>query len=166
MHGIDCVCRYATRLRSGRSTNEANGDLEIDLASGIAAFESKHFKQAAKLLSPLAERGHPEAQYRLAIMAQNGLGMVANEPLALKYMRAAAQTGLGLAQHGLGFMYLEGECVDKDPAQAVEWFTRAAEQGLQGSMTTLGIMYREGNGVARDEALASKWLRQAGFDDV
>ena len=89
-------------------------DVEMDLSSGIAAFETKSFTQAKMFLAPLAEAGNPEAQYRMAIMAQNGLSMVENPLMAYKYMKAAAEAGLGLAIHGLGFMYLEGECVDQD----------------------------------------------------
>jgi TPR repeat protein len=79
---------------------------DMDLSSGIAAFESKQFSRAVGLLGPLAEAGDPQAQYRVAIMAQNGLGMLENPLQAFKYMRAAAEAGLGVAQHGLGFMYL------------------------------------------------------------
>ena len=104
-------------------------DHDMNMSSGIAAFEAKHFSTAIQFLSPLAEEGNADAQYRMAIMAQNGLGMVENPELALRYMRAAAEAGLGLAQHGLGFMYLEGECADKDPAEAVKWFRKAAQAG-------------------------------------
>ncbi len=61
--------------------------LDMELGSGIAAFESKHFASATKLLSGLAESGNPEAQYRMAIMAQNGLGMTVNQLMAYKYMK-------------------------------------------------------------------------------
>ncbi|WP_419583622.1 tetratricopeptide repeat protein, partial [Thiolapillus sp.] len=104
---------------------------EMALNSGIAAFEAKHFVRAAELLEPLAEAGNAEAQYRVAIMAQNGLGMVENQLQAYKNMKAAAEAGLPFAQHGLGFMYLEGECVDKDGKKALAWFMKGAEQGLQ-----------------------------------
>ena len=97
-----------------------NEQLDMELSSGIAAFEGKHFAIAAQTLSPLAEQGNPDAQYRMAIMLQNGLGMTVNELLAYKYMKQAAEAGLALAQHGLGFMYLEGECVEKSGARAVE----------------------------------------------
>jgi len=48
-------------------------DARMSLSSGIAAFEGKHFSQAMMLLSPLADQGEVEAQYRMAIMLQNGL---------------------------------------------------------------------------------------------
>lgn len=148
------------------SAKESRGGGEdgMSLASGIAAFEAKHFAQAAALLGPLAGRGSPQAQYRMAIMAQNGLGMVVDAAAALRWMTAAAERGYALAQHGLGFMYLEGECTEADGERAAYWFRRAAEQGLAGSQTTLGMMYQEGRGVARDPKEARRWLRMAGIE--
>ena len=89
-------------------------DQEITLASGISAFEAKQFAHAMKLLTPLAEDSDAEARYRVAIMFQNGLGVVRNEQMAVKWMTLAAEAGHGLAQHGLGFMYMEGDCVPTD----------------------------------------------------
>jgi TPR repeat protein len=151
----------AVHINSQRKTMS---NQEIDLGSGIAAFEGKHFATAMQLLSPLAEQGEVEAQYRVAIMLQNGLLGSQNLPGAVKYMQAAADQGHAMAQHGMGFMYLEGEGVDKDPMQAKAWFEKAAAQGLQGSLTTLGMMYQEGNGVEQDEEKAKEYYRQAGFE--
>ena len=138
---------------------------EVNLASGIAAFEAKNFAQSLALLGPVAEKGVADAQYRLAIMYQNGLGVVRNELLAMKWMVAAANQGFPLAQHGLGFMYMEGDCVAKNGEKAVLWFRRAAEQGMAGSQTTLAMMYETGNGVEQDSEEARKWYRMAGFSD-
>jgi len=145
----------ATRA-TGRS-NRAMSDTSMELSSGIAAFEAKHFTKANQLLSPLAEQGLAEAQYRVAIMHQNGLGVVKNCGTALKWMRAAADAGYALAQHGLGFMHLEGECAPTDPVEAAKWFRRAAEQGLVGSQMTLASLYEQGLGVERNETEARKW---------
>ena len=111
--------------------------LNMDLSSGIAAFEAKHFTRALHLLSPLAELGDPDAQYRLAIMAQNGLGLHKNPLLALRYMQAAAEQGFALAQHGLGFMYMNGDCAIQSNTHAIKWFKLAAAQGLEGSTAIL-----------------------------
>jgi hypothetical protein len=136
-------------------------DATQDMASGMAAFEAKEFAQAWRLLKPLAERGDPQAQHRLAIMCQNGLGMARNDLMAYKWMRAAAESGYALAQHGLGFMYLYGECTEKNEKEAVNWFERAAAQGLVGSAMTLGMMYEQGQGVEKDEATARRWYARA-----
>ncbi|ACL73255.1 conserved hypothetical protein [Thioalkalivibrio sulfidiphilus HL-EbGr7] len=139
-------------------------DDHMDLHSGISAFEAKHFSRAMQLLSPLAEAGNAEAQYRVAIMCQNGLAGAPNPDAAARWMRVAAEQGHPMAQHGLGFMYLEGECLEKDPRQAAVWFEKAANQGLAGSQTTLAMMYQEGNGVERDPEAARRWYQKAGFD--
>ena len=138
---------------------------EMSLKSGIVAFEAKNFTMAMKLLSPLSDAGDAEAQYRMAIMYQNGLGVVADELLAFKCMVSAAKQDLRLAQHGLAFMYLEGECIGKDAIKAVEWFTRSAEQGLAGSQSTLAMIYEEGRGLPVDREKAKQWYRRAGFTD-
>ncbi len=71
---------------------------------GVAAFEAKNFSQAMQSES-LAEAGDADAQHRVAIMCQNGLGVVRNDARAFGMMKAAAEQGYAIAQHGLGFMY-------------------------------------------------------------
>ena len=39
--------------------SEENGVLDMDLSSGIAAFEAKHFGTATSLLGPLGSRSRP-----------------------------------------------------------------------------------------------------------
>lgn len=136
-------------------------DIDMDLSSGIAAFEAKYFTKAFQLLSPLAGQGEAGSQYRLAIMYQNGLGCAKNEEKAYEMMKTAANQGHALAQHGLGFMYMHGECAEKDESRAAKWFTSAAEQGLAGSQMTLGMMYEQGLGVEQDTVKSQHWYKQA-----
>ncbi len=125
---------------NSENLDTSNIELNVDLSSGIAAYEAKHFQQALQLLSPLAEAGNPEAQYRLANMAQNGLGLHRNPLLAFRFMQAAANSGHPLAQHGLGFMYMDGDCATQSNSKAIEWFTKAAAQGLVGSQNMLDTL--------------------------
>jgi len=135
----------------------------MDLNSGIAAFEAKHFSRAMKLLSPIAESGSAEAQYRLAIMYQNGLGVVRNELLAYKWMKSAAANEYGPAVHGLGFMYMEGDCVDRDDSRAVKCFEAAVALGLEGAMVALAQLLEQGRGAPADPERAKSLYAQAGF---
>ncbi|MEK9625579.1 MAG: tetratricopeptide repeat protein [Gammaproteobacteria bacterium] len=135
----------------------------MDFNSGIAAFEAKHFSRAMKLLSPIAESGSAEAQYRLAIMYQNGLGVVRNELLAYKWMKSAAAKEYGPALHGLGFMYMEGDCVDRDDSRAVKCFEAAVAQGLEGAMVALAQLLEQGRGAPADPERAQSLYAQAGF---
>jgi hypothetical protein len=139
-------------------------DIGIELASAIAAFESKEFRRAMQLLSPLAVLGVADAQFRLAVMYQNGLGIVADGHRAYQWMSSAAEQGFALAQHGLGFMFAHGEGVQVDGQQAVLWLERGAEQGLIGSMATLAELYANGVVLARDVDKARYWYERAGFD--
>jgi TPR repeat protein len=138
-------------------------DAEMSLASGIAAFEAKEFRRARQLLQPLAENGDPEAQYRLAVQYQAGLGVVQNELQAYHWMREAAQQNHGLALHGIGIMYLYGECVEKNAEEAARWLQRAADQGLAGSMAALAGMYEQGLGVEKNVAKAQELYKAAGL---
>ncbi len=134
------------------------------LERGIAAFEDNAFARAMRLLHPLAAAGVADAQYRLAIMCQNGLGGARQPEEAAKWMRAAAEQGNAMAQYALGFIYMQGDCVQLDGPQAVHWLERAAEQGLSGAKTTLALMYAQGKGVERDPEVARRWYIAAGFD--
>jgi TPR repeat protein len=138
---------------------------DMALASGIAAFEAKEFRRSVQLLQPLAENGEPEAQYRLAVQYQAGLGVVQNPLQAYHWMREAAGQNHGLALHGLGIMYLYGECVEKDEREAAVWLQRAADQGLEGSMAALAGMYEQGLGVEKNPAKARELYAAAGFAD-
>ena len=136
----------------------------MELESGIAAFETKNFAHAIKLLSPIADEGNVEALYRMAIMLQNGLGCIASTEKAFAYMGDAAGKGYPLAQHAYCFMFFEGECTEKDIDKSIQWFTRAAEQGLMGSATTLAMIYEEGKLVPQDLEKSQYWYKKAGIE--
>lgn len=142
---------------------ELTDDVGMQLSSGIAAFEAKEFRRAWQLLEPLSDQGHADAQYRCAIMIQNGLGVIARPGAAAVLMQKAAVQDLGLAQHGLGVMYLFGEGVEADASQAIKWLELAGASGLAGAWSTLGMMYAEGQGVDPDPEQARAYYEKAGF---
>lgn len=144
--------------------SELTDSESMQLASGVAAFEAKEFRRAWQLLEPLSDGGLPDAQYRCAIMIQNGLGVIARPKDAARLMAAAAEQNFGLAQHSLGVMHLFGEGVDQDTPTAIKWLEKAGENNLQGAWTTLGMIYMEGQGIDKDEARAREYYARAGFD--
>ena len=156
---------YAFLNDTYNKMTDYSDDDAMSMASGVSAFESREFSKSMRLLNPFAEQGDAEAQYRVAIMQQNGLGIVKNEVRGREMMQGAAEQGHALAQHGLGFMYLEGECIEQDGEKAIEWFSKAAEQGMIGSATTMAMMYEQGNIVPQDIERAKHWYGLAGFDD-
>jgi len=141
-----------------------NDEQSMELSSGVAAFEAKEFRRAWQLLEPLSDRGNADAQYRCAIMIQNGLGVIARPKAAAQLMRAAAEQQLGLAQHSMGIMYLFGEGVDKDIDEAIRWLELAGASGLAGAWSTLGMIFMEGQGVEADVERARAYYQNAGFE--
>jgi len=57
--------------------------------------------EAAKLLLPLAQQGHIEAQYTVGYMYHYGLGLPRNEKESTRWITAAAARGHRLAQEAL-----------------------------------------------------------------
>jgi len=95
-----------------------------------SALNSKDYPKALALLKPLAERGNPQAQYRLGMLFDQGLGVAKNLVEASEWYRKAAVQGYALAQYNLGDMYYKGEGVPKDSTMAASWYRNAAEQGI------------------------------------
>lgn len=144
--------------------DELSDEMKMQLSSGISAFEAKEFRRAWQLLEPLSDQGLADAQYRCAIMIQNGLGVIARPKAAAVLMLRAAEQDLGLAQHGLGIMYLFGEGIEQNSTEAVRWLELAGASGLAGAWSTLGMMYTEGEGVECDKERGLSYYQKAGFE--
>jgi len=159
-----CIEHYAGSGIQVELMNELSDEQGMQMSSGVAAFEAKEFRRAWQLLEPLSDEGYADAQYRCAIMIQNGLGGIARPKQAAQLMLSAAEQNLGLAQHAMGVMYLFGEGVEKDAANAVHWLELAGGSGLAGAWSTLGMMYQEGEGVEINVSKAREYYSKAGFD--
>jgi len=102
------------------------------------ANESRRLYQiAASEFDVFAQKGSASAQYKLAGMYQQGLGVKANMVLTLKWMEKSALQGHALAQLSLGRMYAEGTDVPPDTRQARYWLNLAAAQGEQDAIVAL-----------------------------
>ena len=126
------------------------------------------YRKAAEALYKAAKQGDARAQFELAGLYRDGLGVQKDSvaadnwfKLAAKNYRAAAEQGDPEAQCTLGGLYLDGVGVEKNEAEAVKWFRKAAEQGYMKGKALLGMAYFEGKGVEKDDAKAVEWLREA-----
>ena len=61
--------------------------------------------QDAEALRLAAEQGNADAQYNLAVMYANGLGVPQDDAEAVRWYRRAADQGMANAQAALGFRY-------------------------------------------------------------
>lgn len=92
------------------------------------AYARGEYETAYRLFKPLAEQGLPDAQYKLAVMYDLGLGVPQNHTEAFKWYGKAADLGHADAQNNLGIMYETGLGVPRDYVQALVWFHLATSR--------------------------------------
>jgi serine/threonine protein kinase/TPR repeat protein len=115
---------------SASSAASRSAEAEPDrLAQGLAALANGNHKTAMGILQPLAKDGDPVAQFNVATMYHAGRGVLANNRVALDWMRKAAWQGQSDAQISLARMYLGGIDGVQDPFLAYTWFLVAERNG-------------------------------------
>jgi hypothetical protein len=141
----------------------ANKDiLQQQFYRAMAAYEQDEYHLAKRLLLPLAQRRHTEAEFYMGMMFDMGLGVARKPEQAAHWYKRAANKGYHHAQHNLAVAYANGEGVRQDFEIALHWWERAARQGNTDSQYNLGIIYATGNEkVDRDLREAEKWWRKA-----
>lgn len=128
----------------------------------MQAYESDELILARRILRSLAEQGHTEAAFRLAMMYDLGEGSAKDTVQAAMFYRRAAEQGHDRAQHNLAVAYANGDGVELNIKRAVYWWQRAAMQGNSDSQYNLGIIYAMGiHGIEKNLTAAKKWWRRA-----
>jgi TPR repeat protein len=93
------------------------------------AIRTQDYARAVTILKPLARKGDKQAQYQLAVLYKNGLGIKKNPKNSAYWMDKSARQGYKRAQYSLGTLYEEGVGVKKDRESAIYWYSAAAKQG-------------------------------------
>jgi len=101
-----------------------------------------------------AENGDAKAQYVLAIIYHDGLGITKDLKKAVKWFKKSAEQGNAVSQTRLGKKYEDGSGVKRDYGESLRWYRKAAEQGLGLAQHSLGKMYENGKGVLKDDVKA------------
>ena len=98
---------------------------------GLLVFEAGDYVHAIRVLLPIAESGSVEAQARVGLMFQLGLGVARDLSLALLWFGKAANKGCGSSAHNIGAILLGNEAGDRfEGASAKDWFRRARKLGF------------------------------------
>lgn len=100
-----------------------------DAGDAIWAYRHGRYEEAASILKPLARAGDPVAQFDIAVMYDDGVGLPRNLPLALQWYVRAAEAGLVDAQYMAGRFYGRGRGTGQNPARALFWFELARAGG-------------------------------------
>jgi len=126
------------------------------------AYNEDELQLARRLWTELAEQGVADAEYKLGMVYDTGIGLERNAERAVYWYQRAAGKGHVHAQHNLAVAYANGDGVGLDYQQALHWWQRAAAAGNADSQYNLGIVYAMGiHGVKRDIDMAKKWWREA-----
>ena len=75
---------------------------------GFVAAESGNYQSALQQWGPLAEQGHPIAQFNLALLYHSGSGINLDESKALEWYEKSAKNGYYKAQEYMAVGYREG----------------------------------------------------------
>ena len=96
---------------------------------GEEAAKRGDFQTAFEAWQPLAERGDADAQFRLGVLFDRGLGTREDPFAAVEWYRRAAEQGHAGGQYFLAQAYEEGRGVPQDLTLAYAWYNLAAAQG-------------------------------------
>ena len=78
---VTCLLIFYSTLLGAES--HQNSSVGSDFKTAVKHIEKKRFFEAFKIFSTLADQGIPEAQFNLALLYSNGLGVPKNYRLAL-----------------------------------------------------------------------------------
>ena len=137
------------------------GDAAAQFKVGVLHAESRNLFEAARYYRLAADQNHPEAQFRLASLNCNGLGMPKNLGECIRLYRLAADAGVTQAQVNLGARYLMGDGTPPDRNEAARLAKLAAGKGDSMGQFLLGTCYELGAGVPQDGGEALRLYRLA-----
>lgn len=101
------------------------------------------------------------AQYRLARMFAEGIGVPGDERAASRWFRQAAEQGSTEARYELALMYSLGRGVPRDRSRAAYWYGLLAQDGHLTAQYLLARMHETGSGVTQSMSRALWWYRRA-----
>ena len=132
-----------------------------DFFTGAALYDKGDYEGAIEHWQGLADQGDMRAQYRLAQMYAEGVGVRKDGRTALHRFRQAAEQGSIGARYELALMYSLGRGVSRDLSRAAHWYGLLAADGHITAQYLLAGMYETGNGVTRNMSRALWWYRRA-----
>lgn len=132
-----------------------------DFDKGYEAAIAGDFEAALGDLRPLAEEGHPRAQFLMGYFYRTGSGVAQNIDESVRWFFLSAEQGHKGSQYQLGSFYYAGVGVPQNDEEAYKWFRLAADQGDYDLQVYLGVLYQYGRSVPQDFAEAARWYHLA-----
>lgn len=128
-----------------------------------AALGATDEREAFRLYSEAARRGHITAKFRLTECYLEGKGTEKNESLAVTYLQEFVVERPSYTESFLllGKCYAQGRGVTKNLEEAFKLFTQSAQFNSPEGLFQLGVCYEYGLGVSKDLQQASIHYRKA-----
>ncbi|MBT8112724.1 MAG: SEL1-like repeat protein, partial [Gammaproteobacteria bacterium] len=124
---------------------------------GVADTSTSVFRFQQKM----AERGHAQAQYKLAMMYETGSGVNKNMVSASVWYRLAATQNYKPAKHRLTYLTIQQNGFDKEHEAWLKNLKRDAVYGDGEALFLLGQMHAQGIGVKKDLKKSISILKKA-----
>ena len=143
--------------------------LEPENGNEVVAQQFKALDESSQLSNNLlltkleksAKSGDVRAQFSLANIYHNGIGIKTDEKLAFYWYTQVAEQGYASAQFNIANGYYHGIGTTQDLTKAQIWYEKAAEQDFVNAQYNLAVMYRRGEGAEVDNKLAFYWYERA-----
>lgn len=124
-----------------------------------AHISKKEYEEAVKLLNTLDAKNNSEAQYLLANIYYNGIGVPVSYKKAIAYLE---RSGNADSLNMLARLYVEGKGCTKNNTKAIELWQKAAQLGSPAAEYQLGVIYLNGIlGVKTDIKKAVAYIRSS-----
>jgi len=165
--GMDAKARgdlFTAAEAFGRAAEEghARASYEMGLLLKIGRKPiTQDLPRSQRFFLQAAEQGDMAAQYEVARMFAQGVGVARNCTEAAVWARKAAEAGSPDAAVLLGELNIADCGGARNPQEAARWFRVAADKGLASAQFSLGVLYMNGDGVPKDLNEARKWLTAA-----
>ena len=138
---VTCLLIFYSTMLGAES--HQNSSVDSDFKTAVKHIEKKRFFEAYKIFSTLADQGIPEAQFNLALLYSNGLGVPKNYRLALYWSWQAHLNDHETAINRVNIIYdLIDEKLRNSVAQTIiDEMLLIAQSGERASPLKLGKTY-------------------------
>jgi len=136
-------------------------ELETIIAHSYANLGKPDYVESAKWFLRAAEKGQPNAQTRIGVLYENGLGVEQDYKKALFWYQKAAAQLKGEPQFFLCTLYISGRGVEKDDATAFRLCMESARAGDRRAQSVVSDFYGSGRYVKQDYQKSFEWAQKA-----
>jgi TPR repeat protein len=131
---------------------------------GLAAFEQKDYGAAKSNFNSAEVESQGRAEFYLATMNRDGLGMPKNQQDAIAWFEKAFQQGTPAAGLALAILYGDDKSGVADEVKATSWYLKAADAGNLTSMCYGGYRLITGVGTKVDEPRGYNYIHKAALE--